>query len=180
MNITIHQARDLALRILGLYSVLQLFQSLPRAAWLATMKPDTTYPGNPMIEMFGEIVVATVYLVAAYLLLRRTDFLARRIWRADERVAESQPAQGIATVDFWVRLIGVYFLIWSLAAVASVIWYWIPGFRYGVEFSSGYGASRMIQHGVMLVLAIVCIRWPDAPFRLFRPLHVPDDEVLGS
>jgi hypothetical protein len=180
MNITVYQARDLALRMLGLYCGLQIFKSIPRFVWLATMDAESPYPGDPTIEMFGEIMVTVVYLLAAYLLLLHTDYVIGRIWRGDETNSETQALPPIATVDFWVRLIGVYFLIWSLANVASVIWFWFPGFRYDTEFVAQHRIDTLIRNGVMLALAVVCIRWPDGPFRLFRPEPIAEDEVINS
>ncbi len=179
MSVTIHQARDLALRFAGLYCVLRAFQGLPRAIYLSTWTPDRTYPGNLSTEVIGEFAACAFYVVAAYLLLRRTAFVIRFIWPAEEQDARLRSVIGAPAVRLWVQLIGVYFLIYSLAFIASVVWHWLPGFRSDSAMPY-YNTNILIRYGVMLVLAVICIRHPDAPFRLFRPQSKTDDEVLES
>ncbi|MCC6696904.1 MAG: hypothetical protein IT365_14835 [Candidatus Hydrogenedentes bacterium] len=177
MNITIHQVRDLALKILGLICVLKLVLNVARAAHLATLVNGSTYPGNAASEMWSEVAVTVFYLLATYFLLFRTQYLLGLIWRDSETDLESLSAPRIATAEFWVRLIGVYFLIWSIADLASVIWQWLPGFRRDPSFTSDFTIINTLRSGVMLLLSIVCVRWPDAPFRLFRPVPQSDEEM---
>lgn len=185
MSVTIHQARDLALRILGLYCVLQLINTVPRAIYLATLigGQSSPYPGNPITELAGQLGVIAVYLASAIALLFQTDSIIRRIWGAELPVVktetESETQIPIPVRFFWVRLIGVYFTVRGAAGLASVIWYWLPGFRFeDVRYSAPIGS--LLQYAVMLVLAVVCIRRPDAPFRLFRSATASNREVMDS
>ena len=179
MNITVHQARDLALRIVGLFCVLWLFTCVPGAAYLATQISDSTYPGNATVEVFAQVALATFYLLAAYFLLFRTHVLLQIIWRTPEPESVSPSAQRLATVESWIRLMGVFFLVRSLPGVASEAAQWLLNTGYDSSSPTIYGAGGTIDNAITLALAIVCIRWPEAPLRLFQPALLRDAEFPG-
>jgi len=179
MSITIHQVRDLALKILGLYCVLGLLVQLSGAAYVTALIPDETYPGNAVIELAQCLANAAIYLIAAYLLLFRTQLVLRIVWPTPEPESEAPFAPRLASLEFWFQLLGVFFVVRSLPAVASAIAFWLFN-SDTISTSTVYGRGGTIDSAVTLALAVICIRWPNALVRVFRPGLFRDEEVENS
>ncbi|MCC6488434.1 MAG: hypothetical protein IT364_13135 [Candidatus Hydrogenedentes bacterium] len=177
MNITVHQVRDLALRIFGLFCSLQLVMHIARTVYLVTLVGDISYPGNPENEMVAGFAGIFFYLLATYLLLFRTSDLMNLIWRNSNTDLGTPSDQGIVSLSFWVQVVGLYFLLLSLAEIASLIWYWLPGAGSDPMYSSDYLTGQTLRSSVMLALAATCIRWPNALICLFRPTLMRSNEV---
>jgi hypothetical protein len=118
---TVKTARDLAIKVFGVYYLAAFIVSIP--GLLGTVFTDfSSVAGDSLV---GEIAlkllsVASILLNFAVggVLVFRTDRVVRFVWRDDVSDDSELPNLG-GPLSFWITLIGFFYLVSSLEAIAG-------------------------------------------------------------
>ena len=144
---------EVAVKMLGLYCLLSFISSIG-VVGVAVSSPNPKIVENKSVYVGFTCLVAVLYLVFTILLLGRGRWIAERLIKDSiaDRPGERSVLPPHARLDFWVRILGLYFF-WSVVGrlvtnmaeagfttVRSIFWW-----------------SRVVGNGVELCLALVFV-----------------------
>ena len=149
----VHQVRDLILKIVGVYclfisfSLIQLVLSMLSEHWDARGGPG--FLGDNLFYL----ALLAVWIVLAWVFLRRTDAIRRRIWPED--AGDATPVTlPRTTMAFWVAVVGLYEFLQSVDVLPLIGW------RAVMQISPSELPSTLSGWVVQLapcVLSAVCV-----------------------
>ena len=141
------QVRDLILKIVGVYCLVVTFSLLQAVLF-------TVLGGLRTGGMFGmmEILYAGIFIVwvgLAWVLLRRTDAVRRRIWPEDG--ADGGPVTlPKMTMAFWVAVVGLSAFLQSVDNFGAIGW---RGVAY---ILSSEAPASFVDFALLLVPVLLC------------------------
>ncbi|MBN1274256.1 MAG: hypothetical protein JXB26_18495 [Candidatus Aminicenantes bacterium] len=115
----IKNARNLALKLFGMYCYLLLILSLPSYShFFSSLKRSDLNIGHGYI--FYIFIQILFLLVIGFVLLFRTDSAAHFIWK--DTISKSVEKEKIGgPLSFWIALIGIYFIVVSFPSILSIL-----------------------------------------------------------
>jgi hypothetical protein len=151
----IRQLRDLAIKFIGLSCLSSGVIILAEIfSGLGVQLGDLAQKGAYMREVGFLLMFAVATLLyggLAYLLLFKSDLIARVLWRDEE---ESDVSNVTATLEMGVALVGLYHIPNGIHRVASESFSLVSS--SGTSFSSHFYGT-LFGDAVLLAVAVLCI-----------------------
>lgn len=147
----IHQIRDLALKILGIYYLSRALVYAPQLASLFfswDKRPEMD--GHGVSIALSVLVPLAFWLIIGLLLTFRTGVVTNLLWSSRDEPETSTIAK--PSMRFWIVLIGFFFLVSSTGGVVVQIWVIVDKNIQGAVMY-----FRFLPEVVTLVLSVVCI-----------------------
>ena len=148
-------ARDLAIKVFGLYCLVNVVLFAPQLASVYFMPESMTQHLTSKVAY--EILMCLplfLNLGFAYAFLIRTELVISLIWGKqpiDEATLQNPPAT--ISLSFWITLIGVYYFIESLAGLLTELWI-LASSR---EIWGAYPAIKFLPNVIILPCSIFCM-----------------------
>jgi len=143
---------EVAVKMMGLYCLISFLGSIVPVG-IAVSSPDPKIVENKAVYVWFTCLGALLYLVFAILLLGRGRWIAERLIKdsiPDRLEVRSVPPPH-ACLDFWVRILGLYFFLSVVGRLVTHI------AETGFTVRGIFRWSRLVGDGVELCLALVFI-----------------------
>ena len=153
----ISDARDLALKLFGIYCFIQLIADLIVTIGFLIERDQSDFGYKFPFEPY--IILSVFYAVAVYLFLFKTSFVIKILWRkTTEEDAPSPETKGFASLSLWIVLIGIYYFIQSISSVIPRIinFIFILDF-WEIESWKEHLSYTIIEPLIILALSIFCM-----------------------
>lgn len=150
---SIDHARDLALKIMGLYHIINATIYLPQLVIFFAPWGGMSGGLAMVLHYFSGFLSVVLAFAIGWLLTFRTARVVSFLW--PPQAGEMQTGiTGKPSFSFWIAMIGLYFFVRSAGGVASeVLGFFFKHEENGNVVMSYGGPSQLIT----LVLAVVCI-----------------------
>ena len=154
MKIDIHEARDLAVKLFGLYCIVSFVLLAPQILSVAALSPaHSELITSRLVFAVTTSIPAVLYLALGWTLLFRTRSVVRILWR-DVTESDSAPPFSASSLSFWITLIGLFYFIRSVSGLATQLW--IFGTRTGA-LGHSFSSLRFLPDLVIFPLALLFI-----------------------
>ncbi len=155
---SVYHARDLAIKLFGLYCVVHFVEYVPAYLWnlvFGFISPRESPTGfETAAFVVAQALPPLFFLAAGFFCLLRTYRVTGYLWK-EEAPASEGDAISRQPLAFWLTLIGVFFAIRAISSLGGVV----AGFFLEREFDfTSYNTRALVSNGIMLVLAWYCIR----------------------
>lgn len=158
----------LAVRLFGLYllttTISDFFFTTP---YVFNGNSDTA-------TMIMHGVHYVLYLLFVAICLFRTQWVCRMLFGVSEE--ESVDGRGPFAIAFWINLIGLYYLIWSVGYMVTYIVMKISGDYFDSDRLLDTG---IVQQGVLFTLSLVCILYAES-IGAFMQSDITDEKATDS
>ena len=144
---------EVAVKMLGLYCLLSFISSIG-VVGVAVSSPNPKIVENKPVYVGFTCLVTFLYLVFTILLLGRGRWIAERLIQDSitDRPEERSALPPHARLDFWVRILGLYFFLFFVGRLVTII------AEAGFTAVRGiFWWSRIVGNGVELCLALVFV-----------------------
>ncbi len=147
------KTRDLALKIMGLYHIINTVIYLPQLVVFFAPWGGMSEGLAMVLHYFSGFLSVVLAFVIGWLLTFRTVRVVSFLWPT--QAGEMQTGiTGKPSLSFWIAMIGLYFFVRSAGGAASeVLGFFFKNEGNGNVVMSYGGPSQLIT----LVLAVVCI-----------------------
>jgi hypothetical protein len=157
MNLTMHDVRDLALKLFGFYCLVRFVVIVPQIiSLLAYASENEQFLTSRTLLAVISYIPAIFYLVLAFFLLFRTRTVLTLLWGSEK---EEEPGEAGADfrgtcLAFWIVLIGIYYFIQSASGVATELW--VIAVRKEM-IATSFVSIKFLPNLVILPLSLVCM-----------------------
>ena len=149
----IRHARDLALKILGIYYLFHAIVYTPQLCGVFAMwnrNPSNEY--SRMAIAMSVLVPLLFWLVFGLLLTFKTSSVLRLLWPSSDEVDSTTPT-GTPSMSFWIVLVGFFYFVGSFGGALSQLWQFVDERHYGTS----YRISKLLPQLFTLALSVFCI-----------------------
>jgi len=143
---------EVAIKIMGLYSLLAFFGSIP-AMGGAIATADNSLIQNKSVYVWFTCIGASLYFVFAVAFLWRARRIAEMLTRDSEigRAGERTELPSYSRLDFWVKILGLYFLVGVSSRLFSDV------AHAGYTVLSGFWWSKVLGEAFEVCLAVILV-----------------------
>lgn len=164
-----NHARDLAIKLFGLYCVVHFVEYVPAYLWnlVAGFVSPSESPAGLETAAFvmAQALPPLFFLGAGLFCLLRTNRVTGYLWNK-ERPSDKEDAIHAQPLGFWLTLIGVFFAIRGISGLGSTVADLLLQRRF--EFTS-YNTQQLVSNGIMLILAWYCVRKTERVTAMLTP-----------
>lgn len=148
-------ARDLAIKLFGLYCVVDAVVLAPQILSVFFMSEAMTqHLTNKFAYGIAVSLPLLLYVAIAYVSLVRTGWMITMIWgKQPAGEAMSQNSTVATSLSFWITLIGVYYFIESSAGLLTQLWI----LAANREMWGSYWSMKFLPSAITLPVSVVCI-----------------------
>ncbi len=145
-------ARDLAVKLFGLYCAARFAVTLPQVFTGLFMRE---FLAEILLVLLATSLAPAVYLGLAWACLFKTDFVCALLWRGPTDVSRAGPSgHGPSSLSFWITLVGFFYFIRATAGLLSQWWlFWADREMLGSRFWQ----TRFLPDIFLFPLSILCI-----------------------
>ena len=144
-------ALEVGIKILGLYSLLSVFGSIH--VIISAYTAESKLIENRPVYVLFSLLVLFLYLAFAIILLWRGKLIAEKLTGpSTSSVAGEQPALPThAKLEFWVRVLGVYFFLSSIGQLVATM------AEAGITIRNAFWWSRLVGEAFKLGVSLAFV-----------------------